>query len=192
MAVSNLPPQKRRRKWSLHSILWHLWQISFFGVKAAWSSCLLFWSPTAAWIWWTPQHLCYLRMIFHATLVFKRNTGLSQTHLSHPYIPGLFFLSHIYRLKPLRVLCKKKQAHAQRKQVVCWNNRMTRKGNSRLCTTRALVFHLIHSVPLHPVWTFVLRSRMILINCLCPNPPLCNGNSCFTGQKWKSEGIFAF
>lgn len=68
-----------------------------------------------------------------------------------------------------------------------WNNRVNLKGNSRL---HIMALHLIYPMPSHPVWTPILKSQMIPIHCPCPNTPLCNGNSSFTGQKQRSEGVF--
>lgn len=107
-AISNLPPHKRRRKWSFHSTLWHLWQISFFRVKAAWELCFIPISNS------------------HMDLVDSSAPVVSESDLSrYPCIykwpraqpnpsftslcPCAVFSSVTFILKPSDLLCKKRR-----------------------------------------------------------------------------------
>lgn len=94
-AVSNLPPHKRRKKWRFHSILWYLWQISFFRVKAAWELCFIPISnshmdlvDSSAPVVSKSDLSCYL---------YLKVTQGSAEPISHiPMCLCCFFLSHIY------------------------------------------------------------------------------------------------
>lgn len=112
-AISSLPPHKRRRKWSFHSTLWHLWQISFFRVKAAWE---LFYSYLQQ-----PHGLggllstcCIWEWSFMLPLYLEVTQGSAEPIFHIPMSLCCFFLSHIYT-EAFRFTLQEKEANARRK-----------------------------------------------------------------------------
>lgn len=87
-----------------------------------------------------------------------------------------FFFSLIYGLEALRFTLQEKEANAQRKYVMCWNNRKTLHNNSRLCITRALAFprstQCCYTQFEHLFWSH----RWFLWTVCAPTTPLRNGN----------------